>query len=602
MKKKRPHGEIRQSQLLQGFGPGAMIDLPNHAVIVSALEHWEGERREIHEERLSRKVDEFLRQTGVKLFAPPIDLEPEPRTRSGVRGWIFPTWFIALYEPVRTEGLRSRPLVPKRELRQGEYFADDKKKYKVVPVRWVQGCPNGHISDIDWDGFAHEFQKRCKRPLWIDERGTSGDLAEIDIRCECGARRSLVRATKIGERPLGGCNGARPWIGDSAREGDCHEPARLLVRTATNTYFAQTLNVISIPDPDAELRQAVDEVWTDFLEPSVRSIEDLVRERPKPRVKAALAKFSDESVYAEIQRRRGSSATQRRGIKQTEAEVLWRSQEELGDDVPLVSNFYARALPAEKIRPEMRGCVSRVVLVHRLREVIAQVGFTRFEAETIEVDEELNLDVRSAALASETTWVPAIENRGEGVFIAFSPESIARWLARSEVVTRGKQLRKGFDAWQGLRRVSTGSFPGLPYYLLHSLSHLLISSVALECGYSASSIRERIYATEPCYGILLYTGTPDAEGTLGGLVEVGRRICDHLASAVEMGRLCSNDPVCSQHGPDNLQEERFLHGASCHGCLLIAETSCERRNDFLDRALVVPTVEGIGAEYFEDSR
>jgi hypothetical protein len=137
--------------------------------------------------------------------------------------------------------------------------------------------------------------------------------------------------------------------------------------------------------------------------------------------------------------------------------------------------------------------------------------------------------------------------------------------------------------------------------MLHSLSHLLITSVSLECGYSASSIRERIYAAEPNYGILLYTGTPDAEGTLGGLVEVGRRICDYLASAVEVGRLCSNDPICSQHAPENQHEERFLHGASCHGCLLIAETSCERRNDYLDRALVVPTVEGLKAEYFEDS-
>ena len=71
--------------------------------------------------------------------------------------------------------------------------------------------------------------------------------------------------------------------------------------------------------------------------------------------------------------------------------------------------------------------------------------------------------------------------------------------------------------------------------------------------------------------------------------------------ALEMGRLCSNDPVCAQHRPDNRQEERFLHGAASHGCLLIAETSCERYNDYLDRELVVPTVMATGAEFFEDS-
>src|SRR5262249_2729835 len=141
-------------------------------------------------------------------------------------------------------------------------------------------------------------------------------------------------------------------------------------------------------------------------------------------------------------------------------------------------------------------------------------------------------------------------------------------------------------------------FAGLPYILLHSLAHLLITAVSLECGYAASSIRERIYAGEGGMGILLYTGTPDAEGTLGGLVQVGHNIERSLHHALDLGGLCSNDPVCAQHLPNNMLEERFLHGAACHGCLLVAETSCERRNEFLDRALVVPTVEGLGAQFF----
>lgn len=99
---------------------------------------------------------------------------------------------------------------------------------------------------------------------------------------------------------------------------------------------------------------------------------------------------------------------------------------------------------------------------------------------------------------------------------------------------------------------------------------------------------------------MLHTGTSGSEGTLGGLVDVGRRIEHHLGKALEYGRLCSNDPVCAQHQPDDEQEDRFLHGAACQGCLLVAETSCERRNEMLDRALVVDTVEGLGAEFFPD--
>jgi len=135
--------------------------------------------------------------------------------------------------------------------------------------------------------------------------------------------------------------------------------------------------------------------------------------------------------------------------------------------------------------------------------------------------------------------------------------------------------------------------------MLHSFSHLLITAVALECGYPASSIRERIYAVPNVgYGVLLYTGSSDAEGTLGGLVQVGRRIYESVRNALDMGSLCSNDPVCAQHDPPSSHERRFLHGAACHGCLLISETSCEQQNDFLDRALAVRTVQNLGAEFF----
>ena len=142
-------------------------------------------------------------------------------------------------------------------------------------------------------------------------------------------------------------------------------------------------------------------------------------------------------------------------------------------------------------------------------------------------------------------------------------------------------------------------FPGLPYVMLHTLSHLLITAVALECGYAASSIRERIYVGDAGYGILLYTASPDAEGTLGGLVEATDRIDLYLRQAIDMGRLCSNDPVCAQHQPESRQEDRLLSGAACHGRVLLAESSCERRNDFLDRALVVPTVDSERTAFFD---
>lgn len=161
-------------------------------------------------------------------------------------------------------------------------------------------------------------------------------------------------------------------------------------------------------------------------------------------------------------------------------------------------------------------------------------------------------------------------------------------------------MRRGFEAWKAASAAaSSATFVGVPYVMLHTLSHLLITAVALDCGYAASSIRERVYAVPSGYGILLYTASPDAEGTLGGLVQTADRIEFYLRQALAGGELCSNDPVCAQHHPDSPEEERFLLGAACHGCVLLPESSCERRNDYLDRALVVPTVDGDDAAFFE---
>src|SRR4029434_2183043 len=121
---------------------------------------------------------------------------------------------------------------------------------------------------------------------------------------------------------------------------------------------------------------------------------------------------------------------------------------------------------------------------------------------------------------------------------------------RAEVQRRVDSLASGHKRWAEDYK-SKRLFPGGPYVLLHTLSHLLIQSLAMRCGYPASSIRERVYAdlaTER-FGVLLYTGSPDADGTLGGLVQQARHIEDHLSHALRMAWLCSNDPVCAQHTP-----------------------------------------------------
>lgn len=599
---KRPHGQLRQSQLVLQFGPGALVDLPEHSVMVSGLDDWADGGREIFEDRLVAKIVEQLGKPGIRLKAPPLDHRDPSLPPTGITAWTFPEWFVAQYKKEWTGGGRARPLVHRGRLERGRKFiAPDRKPVPAVPVRFVQACIHGHISDIRWWDYVHRGPAECRAQLWLVERGTGGDLADVFVHCDCGKARPLLEASRVDDMALGYCDGLRPWLGGKANE-KCggnegkRQPNRLLIRTASDAYFAQVLSVISIPDPAEEVRKAVAPVWTDYLQ-YVKTLADLKREMIKSKVSAALEACDLEEVLAEIGRRKGTVPADTRKIKQVEIEALSASPNELGQDIP-EGDFHARAIPTPGDAAGGMAAIERVVLVHRLREVLAQVGFTRFEPAVPDVQGELSLNVQRADLARELSWVPAVENRGEGIFLSFRRAAIESWLKRDAVVQRGTALMKGFDAWMKAHPGSKATFAGLPYMLLHSLSHLLITAVSLECGYAATSIRERIYAGDAGYGILLYTGTADAEGTLGGLVQVGRRIDVHLRHALELGRLCSNDPICAQHDPTGRMEERYLHGAACHGCLLIAETSCERRNELLDRALVVDTVDGAGEAFF----
>jgi hypothetical protein len=95
----------------------------------------------------------------------------------------------------------------------------------------------------------------------------------------------------------------------------------------------------------------------------------------------------------------------------------------------------------------MQG-IEKIVLVHRLREVIAQIGFTRFEAAVTDIQGELDMDVQPAPLARDSNWVPAVENRGEGIFIKFSADAVASWMNRNEVLERGLELAEGYSNWK----------------------------------------------------------------------------------------------------------------------------------------------------------
>jgi len=591
---RRAHGQIRRGQVITTYGPGALIDLPRHSAIVGGLDTWPktGDLEEIDEPRLAHKLAIMTGVIAPRLYAPPPESSDPSQPPRGIGAWRFPEWFVVQDEAGAEDRLRSRRLVHRKAL-------DGKGRFEgreVVATRFVRACPRGHIDDLDWRGFVHGDDRSCFRQLWLDERGTSGDLGDLIVRCECGKQRSLYEATQLEMHPLGICRGARPWLGQNSRE-ECNQPSRLLIRTASNAYFPQVVSVLSLPDRGSEVDTVVSELWEDLG--IVEGPAELGFLKKKPKIADRLAPFADHEVLAAIERRKSGGAAER-PVKQVELEAMLAAPEGFGDDVPVDPNFHARRLPDHTWRRTARsGGIESVIQLHRLREVLALVGFTRLEAVMPDINGEYDTDVERAQIAIEPSWFPAVENRGEGIFLQLRATAVDAWLERTDVKERLAGLQAGHARWSADRK-STRPFPGGTYVLLHTLSHLLIQSLSMRCGYPASSLRERVY-TDPAggrYGILLYTASPDAEGTLGGLVQQARHVEDHLAQALRMASLCSNDPVCAQHTPGTSLEQRWLHGAACHGCALIAETSCEMRNDYLDRALVVPALGVAGAAFF----
>lgn len=603
-----PEGAIRKSQMVSTFGPGAMVDLVDQAVLIGGLDFWnfskEHGRRTLEEPRLRDALAERLRKAGRGELAvegafiePPECDDRGPTKAAGVQALEFPQWFVCQQSACRAL-VRARDGLERKGGRYVHQCANGKRG-DCVPVRFVGACTRGHLEDWPWVRFAHHKSggQPCHAPdLRLDE-GATGDFSEIEIRCRtCNDGNRLSSALAETAKPP--CNGQRPWLGNEGVQ-ECEERLRLLVRTASNSYFSQVVSALSLPSDDrAALADAVASVWK-TLEVVAGNPALLAAFRHIPDVQKALAPWSDDAVLVAIRARASGEAVLREPLRSAEFRQLRDAPDESPGDRPQRGdNFFVRRLRPRPQDP-LPAVVTRVVLAHKLREIRAQLGFTRIEALTPDLQGEYDLGVTSASLGLTTNWLPATEVLGEGVFVELDEQAVFKWEELPAVKARAAALLEGFNAWAiRFEPEHRPFFPGVRFYLLHSLSHLLITAISFECGYAASAIRERIYCAPhddhkpsgAMAAILLSTGTPGTEGTLGGLVEQGRFLRQHLRRAFDEGVLCSNDPVCASHSPAADHAERYLEGAACHGCLFIAEPSCERHNQYLDRALVVPTI------------
>ena len=254
----------------------------------------------------------------------------------------------------------------------------------------------------------------------------------------------------------------------------------------------------------------------------------------------------------------------------------------------------------EKVKGSDYGitCLESVTLVKRLREVRVQTGFTRIRpaggSDEPEAEANKNQLIEIVPMSEKRKgWLPGYEVRGEGIFLNININILEAWEREVVGSKRQKIIKNRSIRNPDVFGIVTELTPG--FLAIHTFSHLLIRQLSFECGYAASSLRERIYySNNPNHkmaGVLIYTADGDSEGTLGGLVRQGKPdfLNDIIKKAVDQSKWCSSDPLCIE---SEGQGYLGLNLAACHACSLLPETSCELLNRYLDRGSVSGTLGG----------
>lgn len=587
----KPVGEVRPSQVITTFGPGAIVDLQTLSVVVAGVDEWrKDDEQRIQEPRLERNL-------GVKCFYSAPTAVGEYNKRPGtLPSYLFPRYQVCSNAQCGTLSEPKEQMFKRHEKRPVFLCQLCGGKTPVNPAPFIVACPSGHMDDFPWREFAHRGPTSCKQPMQLKSMGKTGTVRDLMVTCKCGQKRSVGDAFGAKKHEVvGACSRKRPWLGPDNVEKVCEHAdlAETLQRGATNSWFPVVRSALSIKDAATPIGKLLnkadpdilsfinsagdlDKFW-DLLAKKIPELEDYSNDRP--------------AILESVLKSRGE-------IKTDETDLLLPEWEALRDPDGFSqgerSDFFSQKA---EVPERLRDVLASVIQVRKLLEVRALTGFTRLESKggPFGGDGE-DVEIASISRNPKLDWLPAVEVRGEGLFFEFCGAVLDAWSKNEKVQARVRAMlvanrKDDDDEWvppteQDIRKKSR-------FIVLHTFAHAVMRALALDCGYSGSSIRERIYAsTEPgreMSGVLLYTASPDSEGSLGGLIDLGtpERLGGLLQDALRDVTRCSSDPLCASHDPKRHQS---INGAACHACVLVPETSCEAFNSWLDRSLLVPTV------------
>lgn len=597
---------VRAAQAVLQYGVGAMVDFPDQTLVTAAPEYWSGTTKIFD--------DRFAKALGVDYFAMPTDI-------SYAR---FPEWYFCpkcrKFQPLRKWIKDYQKKANDKQLQRDYNMVESLQcpdcKQDLVVARIVTVCEKGHLNDFPWVKWVHARSKMpvCGNPVLRFKTGASGTegLEGLTVECDtCKARTTLKDAFNKeifeeldgnGEREDFICPGNHPF---KHTKEPCGCYPRTVQRGASSVYFPLVHSSLVIPPYADKLNTKIEK--SKAYEECVVIIEDEEPEDRLDTIRKRLSKWADkialeigalktdvEKILTEKWLKDSDTVTDVDSVQYRIEEYLALTGE-ISTPKGSLGDFSRESMPVDEYGiPHIKG----ISLVDKVRVVHALTGFSRLEP-VISKDDRGYVDVKKP----ETNWYPAYEVRGEGIFIEFRQDDIEKWIANNpEVSERAKRLNENYaNSFIGKNhpRNITPKF-----IMLHTLSHLLISQLSFECGYSIASLSERLYCAEQedgkqMAGILIYTASGDSEGTLGGLVRQGHSDAfpKILWKAIGKAKTCSNDPVCiMSHG----QGRDSLNLAACHACALLPETCCEERNAFLDRGMIIGTFEDKKIGFWSD--
>lgn len=601
---------VRASQAVLQYGVGAMVDFTDQTLVTAAPEFWTSHVK-IFDDRFAHALD-------VDYFAMPVDIA---YTR-------FPEWYFCpkcrRFQPLekwiseyREKYKKQNPKLLMKDENMVTHMQCTKCMQDLVVARIVTVCERGHLNDFPWIKWVHIKSKKpiCALPSLKFKTGASGTegLEGLSVSCSCGAIATLSGAfdkdcfeklDNENNTSYFGCEGNHPY---KHIKEPCGCYPRTVQRGASSVYFPMVYSSLVIPPYADKMNVKIEKskAYNDCV--TIIDDEETEEDRIKT-IKKRMPKWVDK-IAAEI------------GVSKQNVEKIlkgkWLKPNMSEEDASSIQYRFAEyaALTGTVIssygdslgdfsREQMNVAdysiphIKSIALIDKVRVVNALIGFSRI-APAISRDDNRFVNVKNM----NSRWYPAYEVRGEGIFIEFDQSEISKWIAGNPgVVERASKLnenyRGSFIGCHNPRNISP------KFIMLHTLSHLLISQLSFECGYSVASLSERIYCSEETdgqemAGLFIYTASGDSEGTLGGLVRQGRpdAFPQLFKKAIINARACSNDPVCiTSKG----QGRDSLNLAACHACALLPETCCEEKNVFLDRGMIVGTYEDEKIGFWQD--